>query len=169
MSSPIEGIAKVVHGNGEYSSKLVSLVDRESGALFANVSGTKPASDRDYTTVQVSEDRDIDLNSDLVYMNHSCDPNVILDTQKFEVRVAEGKSLKQGDDVTFFYPSTEWNMQQPFDCSCGTKRCLGKVAGASHLDDAVLSTYWLNPHIEGLLAKRKNSDGSSSSDEDRAK
>lgn len=163
MSTPLAEIVKVVHGEGNYSSKLVSLVDLGPGALLANIEGSKQASQRNYTTVQVSEDQDIDLNSDLVYCNHSCDPSVVFDVKNFEVRVVENKSLKQGDDITFFYPSTEWNMEQPFQCHCGTDRCLGSVGGARYLDDATLSQYWLNSHIEGLLAKRKHSDSSDDS------
>ena len=160
MTTQLADIAKIVHGEGDYSSKLVSLVDRKPGELLTNIEGFKRASGRDYTTVQVSEDQDIDLNSDLVYCNHSCDPNVVFDVKNYQVRVVENKSLKRGDDITFFYPSTEWNMDQPFQCHCGSERCLGSVNGARYLDEATLSQYWLNSHIEGLLAKRKDSDSS---------
>lgn len=160
MSGPLADLAKVVHGDGDYASKLVSLVDRKPGAHLTNIEGSKRASGRNYTTVQVSEDQDIDLNSDLVYCNHSCDPNVVFDVKNYEVRVVENKSLKPGDDITFFYPSTEWNMEQPFECHCGAERCLGSVNGAKYLDDAILGQYWLNSHIQGLLAKRKKSESS---------
>lgn len=163
MSTPLGEIAKVIHGNGDFASKLVSQVDLGPGAVFAKIEGSKQASGRNYTTVQISEDKDIDLNSDLVFCNHSCDPNVVFDVSKFEVRVADDKSIRPGDDITFFYPSTEWNMDQPFQCTCGTERCLGTVSGARYLDDSVLGRYWLNEHIEGLLAKRKDSDSSDSS------
>lgn len=168
MSTPLAEIAKVVHEEGDFASKLISRVDLGPGSVFAKIEGSKRASERNYTTVQVSEDQDIDLNSDLVYINHSCDPNVIFDMSKFEVRVADNKSIKPGDDLTFFYPSTEWNMQQPFQCTCGTSRCLGTVSGARYLDDSVLGDYWLNAHIEGLVAKRKDSDSSDGGSPKRA-
>jgi hypothetical protein len=47
------------------------------------------------------------------------------------------------------------NMQQPFECQCGSERCLGTVRGAQYLDEAVLRKYWLNPHIERLLLQKK--------------
>lgn len=75
---------------------------------------------------------------------------------KFEVRVVDDKPLKKGDDVTFFYPSSEWNMQQPFECNCGSDACLGLVQGAKYLDEALLKKHWLNSHIERLVEKRKN-------------
>ena len=168
MSVPLAQLAKVVYGKGDYSSKFVSQVERGPGEVFAEIEGWKRASGRDYTTVQISDTEDIDLNSDLVYCNHSCDPNVAFDMKKFQVRVLDNKSLKCGDDITFFYPSTEWHMQQPFDCNCGASTCLGSVTGAKDLDEDTLSRYWLNPHIEQLLAKKRKTD-SESSDDDKPK
>ena len=156
MSTPLNQLAKVVHGNGDFSSKLVSLVDREPGVVLTKIEGLSPTSERSYSSVQVNEDGDIELNSDLVYTNHSCDPNVNFDMDKLEVRIVEDRLLKKGDDLTFFYPSTEWDMQQPFDCHCGSERCLGIVRGAKYMDEAKLREYWLNPHIERLLAKREH-------------
>ncbi|KAB8242433.1 hypothetical protein BDV35DRAFT_366204 [Aspergillus flavus] len=55
---------------------------------------------------------------------------------RFEVRVSDDRPLTVGDELTFFYPSTEWTMVQPFQCGCGAglRRCLGRVAGASQID-----------------------------------
>lgn len=153
MSPPLSEIVKVIHGDGDFSSKLVSLVDREPGARLCAIEGAVLVNQRAYTSVQVSEDCDMELKSDLVLCNHSCDPSVIFDTAKLEVRVGE-RPLKKGEDVTFFYPSTEWDMKQPFQCTCGSPKCLGLVQGAQYLEDSVLERYWLNPHIRRLLEKR---------------
>lgn len=156
MSTPLHELVRVVHGNGDFSSKLVTLVDVQPGAVLTKIEGTRPASERAYTSVQVSEDSDIELESNLVYCNHACSPSVVFDMEKAEVRAVEHKPLKKGEDVTFFYPSTEWDMQQPFQCQCGGKNCLGLVSGAKDLGDGILERYWLNPHIRRLLATRKN-------------
>jgi SET domain-containing protein len=61
-------------------------------------------------------------------VNHSCDPNVglVLPTNKpREWGVEALRDIKKGEDLTFFYPSTEWDMAQGFDCSCGAKVSLG--------------------------------------------
>ena len=69
-----------------------------------------------------------------------------------EVRVVEGKRVKAGDELTFFYPSTEWEMARPFQCTCGAEgKCIGLVNGAKFLDKQVLARYWLNSHILELL------------------
>jgi hypothetical protein len=155
LSTPLSQLIKVQHGEGEFSSKLISLVDRDPGAVLTKIEGSAPTPNRAYSSVQISENQDIELNSDLVYCNHSCDPSVIFDMSKFEIRVVAEKPLKKGDDVTFFYPSSEWNMQQPFECSCGSGTCLRTVRGAKYLDEATLRKYWLNAHIERLLEKRR--------------
>nr|POE81221.1 hypothetical protein CFP56_78529 [Quercus suber] len=69
---------------------------------------------------------------------------------RLEVRVVDGRPLRKGEDVTFFYPSSEWDMQQPFQCNCGSSKCVGEIKGAKYLSKDVLDRYWLNPHIEEL-------------------
>lgn len=153
MSPPLPELVQVVYGTGDFSSKLICLVDCAPGERLCAIEGAVLVSQRAYTSVQVSEDCDMELHSDLVFCNHSCDPSVVFDTSKLEVRAGE-KGLKKGQDMTFFYPSSEWDMQQPFQCNCGTAKCLGMVKGAKYLDETVLQRYWLNPHIRRLMEKR---------------
>lgn len=59
-------------------------------------------------------------------MNHSCAPSAYLKlTPRLRpdewVLCAGSAGIKAGDDITFFYPSTEWEMAQPFDCACGAE------------------------------------------------
>lgn len=158
MASPLSEVVKVVYGKGDFSSKLISLVDRDAGTRLCAIEGAVLVTQRAYTSVQVSEDCDMELKSDLVFCNHSCDPSVIFDTAKLEVRVGD-RPLKAGDDLTFFYPSTEWDMTQPFHCNCGAGKCLGLVQGARFMEDGVLQRYWLNPHIRRLLENRRGQQG----------
>jgi hypothetical protein len=80
---------------------------------------------------------------------------------KMEVRVSNDRDLKKGDALTFFYPSSEWDMAQPFDCTCGEKECRGVIDGAEKMDEAVVREYWLNEHIEKLLDARNGGEGGS--------
>ena len=70
---------------------------------------------------------------------------------RMEVRVVDDGPIKKGGLMTFFYPSTEWDMSQPFDCNCGSEKCLGKINGAKNMKRDDLKRYWLNPHIEEML------------------
>ncbi|KAM0323034.1 hypothetical protein ACHAQA_009133 [Verticillium albo-atrum] len=108
-----------------------------------------------YATVQCGKDKHLDLNSDMLYINHSCDPSLIFDTGNFNILVGP-KGLQPGDELTFFYPSTEWSMAQPFDCFCGAPTCRGTISGARDMTDAQLDGLWLNGHIRELLEERRS-------------
>ncbi len=104
-------------------------------------------------TVQMSETEHIELApSWLAFINHSCDPNARFDPDVRHL-VAE-RAIAPGDELTFFYPSTEWSMATPFDCRCGAARCLGRIDGAARLDPARLAGFWLSGHVRRLLAAR---------------
>lgn len=77
------------------------------------------------------------------------------------MRVSEERDLKQGQALTFFYPSSEWDMAQPFDCSCGEESCKGVIDGAGKMDEGVVRGYWLNGHIERLLEGKNGEEGGS--------
>lgn len=150
--------------------------------IAKNTTSTTIADDVSYASVQISRDQHILLNSDLVYCNHSCDPNVRflfvrddtpapgeasnsstknsaanVDIQLWSLE----KPIKEGEELRFFYPSTEWNMVQPFPCSCGASSvsktggpCLGEIRGAKDLKTEVLERYWLSDHIREMVKER---------------
>jgi hypothetical protein len=106
-----------------------------------------------YLTVQTGLDKHITLVPDfLQYINHSCEPNVFFDTTTMQL--VSIKSLEPGDELTFFYPSTEWEMSQPFVCNCGHANCLQLINGASHLSPETLKKYKLTDFITAQ-AKQK--------------
>jgi hypothetical protein len=97
-------------------------------------------------SVQVGESEHILLTPPfLEYINNSCDPNVVFDTDTRLVTAV--RVIEPGEEIMFFYPSTEWRLASPFECQCGSTRCLGRIAGASTLDPVVLQSYQLAPHI----------------------
>lgn len=76
---------------------------------------------------------------------------------KLEIRVAE-RPLNVGDALTFFYPSTEWDMVGPFTCECPTKdgsHCGRRTTGAKDAHLVFLKSFWLNDHIKHLLAAER--------------
>jgi hypothetical protein len=103
------------------------------------------------TTVQLDESTHAEVGI-LTTMNHSCDPSVRLDTTRMLV-VAE-RDIAPGEELTYFYPSTEWDMAEPFECRCGNRSCLGTVRGAGHVQDEILRRYFLNAHILRMKGQR---------------
>ncbi len=102
-----------------------------------------------YLTVQVSTSSHISLFPEILqYINHSCDPNVFFDVNSSTLRAL--KDISEGEEITFFYPSTEWEMDQPFECWCGAERCLKQIQGAAFLPQNILRQYELNEHIRIL-------------------
>lgn len=73
-------IQEVVFGKGEdFSSKSLSKVTVAPLGLYAEL--TSPpctfVEASSYATVQAGRDRHILLNSDLLYLNHSCEPSLV--------------------------------------------------------------------------------------------
>jgi hypothetical protein len=106
-------------------------------------------------------------------VNHSCDPNisVVLPANKpKEWGIKPLRDIKKGEDMTFFYPSTEWDMAQGFDCSCGSsvsvfvrgiegadgQNCIGKIAGAKHISiDDLEKRGGMSEHIRTMKEQKE--------------
>ena len=107
-------------------------------------------------TVEIGEHRHIEIGG-LAYMNHSCNPNVIIDTTGMQIKAF--RQITPGDEMTFFYPSSEWEMVNPFICLCGSPNCIHVVAGAKFLPFSVLERYYINQHIrDRIMALLVNTD-----------
>lgn len=113
--------------------------------------GSKEILDRpNYLTVQISDRQHIMLDPEfLQYINHSCTPNVGFDTTDWVVTAL--RRIKIGEQLTFFYPSTEWSMDRGFDCLCKSEACLGHIQGAAHLPVNILTKYKLSQYIHKKL------------------
>lgn len=106
-----------------------------------------------YLTVQLNEHEHIMLSPVfLQYINHSCTPNVFFDTTNLLVSCL--RKIEVGEEMTFFYPSTEYSMAQGFDCLCETKGCLKRIQGAANLHPDILLTYRLSDYIKHKLKTR---------------
>ncbi len=105
-----------------------------------------------YLTVQTGIEEHIHLKPEfLKFINHSCDPSVFFDTNAMQL--VSLKEIEVGDEFTFFYPSTEWSMAQPFECLCGSDSCLKFISGAETMERNLLSNYKLTRFIEQMLLK----------------
>lgn len=103
-----------------------------------------------YLSVQVDDSKHILLAPEfLQYINHSCEPNTFFDTKTEQVVAL--RSIAPNEEITFFYPSTEWSMTQPFTCFCGADNCLGQIQGAAHLNRKALAKYRFAEHIQRRL------------------
>jgi hypothetical protein len=98
-------------------------------------------------SVQLAENKHIILDPDcLQYINHSCRPNVFFDLPKMGIVCLNPITIDE--EITFFYPSTEWSLSQGFECMCGSPTCLGHIRGARYVSPQVLKQYKLSEFIE---------------------
>jgi hypothetical protein len=137
--------------NGQ--NALFALRSYQPGEVIANFSAGTISAEPTYLTVQVGLRKHITLQPEfLQYINHSCDPNVFFNTSTMQLVAL--REVKEEEEMTFFYPSTEWKMTQTFNCYCGSKGCLGEIKGAADLSKDAREKYRLTDFIQQQLAKR---------------
>ncbi len=122
--------------------------------LISRLSWSGILPEPNFLTIQIAEGRHIRmLPSYLECINHSCDPNVFFDTAN--KRVICIKPITKGEELSFFYPSAEWDMAQPFNCHCGTGNCISYIRGAIYLTAAQRSCYRFTDFIQQKLLHSK--------------
>lgn len=122
--------------------RLIALRDIAKGTSLFRLTGRERKSPTKYS-VQVGATIHLDPDctrdkAELVrryfwrYLDHACEPTVqIRDREAIAVR-----DIAEGEGVTFHYCTTEYDMATPFDCLCGSARCMGVIRGARHLTPA---------------------------------
>ena len=134
------GFARLYQNNITGEKSLHATVSYKAGDVFSKFEAAETLTTPNKYTVQVNEEIHIILDPEfLQYINHSCNPNVFFDTTRMELSCL--KDISSGDELTFFYPSTEFAMASPFNCFCGANNCLHKIQGASFLSQEVIHHY----------------------------
>lgn len=141
------GFSDVLLNTGTGQKSLHASVAFKPGEVISEFHAGVTQSFATYLTVQTGPGTHITLQPEfLQYINHSCSPNVFFDTTQLQLVAL--KPLAPGDELTFFYPSTEWDMSQPFVCNCQNANCLQLINGAAHLDKSTLLQYRLTDFIK---------------------
>ncbi|MGQ9903470.1 MAG: SET domain-containing protein-lysine N-methyltransferase [Anaerolineae bacterium] len=139
---------RVESGGSPYGARLITDQPYKKGEMLCRIENYKVVYQATYQTVQIGPHTHIEELGVLAYLNHSCQPNVIVDTSAMAVYAA--RDIEAGEELTFFYPSTEWEMERPFICLCGAPQCIRLVAGARYLSIDTLSRYFINQHIRDM-------------------
>jgi SET domain len=125
------------------------------GEVICSFSASSVYKQPNYLTVQLGDEEHIELSPQSIqFINHSCSPNVFFNTDIMKLVCLQ--PIAPGEEFTFFYPSTEWDMAQRFRCFCGHANCLGEIRGAAWIDPAVLSRYTVTAYIKHKLKQRQN-------------
>jgi hypothetical protein len=150
------------HGSTEVRQKitiqqnaLFATIEYTPGEIIADFAAATISSEPTYLTVQVGTGKHITLMPEyLQYINHSCDPNVFFNTTKMQLIAL--KEILPDEEMTFFYPASEWKMTQPFNCYCGSKYCIGEIKGAAFLSRSEREKYRFTDFILQQFSKRAN-------------
>ncbi|MCY1081264.1 SET domain-containing protein-lysine N-methyltransferase [Archangium lansingense] len=113
-------------------------------------------------TLQVDEALHVESpKADWHFINHACAPNARIDLSAGpgRARLIAAVDLEPGQEVTFNYLTTEWDLATPFRCFCQAPHCVGWIRGARYLDEAQLAAFRSDfaPHILRLLRRTRAS------------
>ena len=147
---------------------VLSKINLPAGSHLCYVTTQTAAPVTTWSSIQSSKTTHFELNNALVYSNHSCMPTI--DVRVFapdtdgnypngiaaECLVTGNRDLKVGDELKWFYPSTEWASPRPFKCLCGAPDtvCIRDQRGSSFLTKEILEKYFLNHHVRELMHER---------------
>ncbi|HEY9166574.1 MAG TPA: SET domain-containing methyltransferase [Candidatus Kryptonia bacterium] len=103
-------------------------------------------------SIQIDDDKHIEGTDDSnAYLNHSCNANTYVDWKK--LCLLAKRSIKAGEEVTNNYLTTDYELTEPFTCTCGSPNCVGEVRGFKYLtrEEQVKLRPWLPPFLLGKL------------------
>jgi hypothetical protein len=140
---------KTISGGSAYGARLITNQPYRRGDVIYHIEGHRFTEKPTYQTIQIGRAQHIEELGVIAYLNHSCQPNTIIDVARFEVIAV--RNIAAGEELNFFYPSTEWEMDRPFICLCGAPQCVRLVAGAKYLSIDTLSRYFINQHIREMI------------------
>ncbi|MBI2542595.1 MAG: SET domain-containing protein-lysine N-methyltransferase [Candidatus Aenigmarchaeota archaeon] len=121
---------KIVNGVDNLGKRLIAIEKVAKNEVICKLKGKlldKPT----WQTLQVGPNKHL-KNRIIDYLNHSCNPNSFVDTEKL-VLVAN-RTIKQLDDITINYLLTECELASPFKCMCGSRKCFKEIKGYKFLN-----------------------------------
>jgi D-alanine-D-alanine ligase len=90
-------------------------------------------------------------------LNHSCNPNTWLRGLDLVTR----RPVANGEELTIDYATFTGPELEPFDCTCGSSACRGRIGPADHLDPALAARY--GDHVSDYVVRARLAAPASSS------
>ena len=111
----------------------------------------KRVEQRSANTLELGEGFYYKASPEPLGLNHHCSPNGYICFEDLTYRAL--RDISKGEELSFHYCTTEYEMANPFDCLCGSPVCLGWIGGFSHLDEAQVER--LSEFISPFLLSRR--------------
>ena len=122
-----------------------AIEDITAGSFLTDLWGAVLDSITRYT-VHVDKNKHVAAEGVMKYVNHSCDSNAkfifekrnvpfpsLADNHEVFWHMVATCDIKKGQDITFDYNLTEYEVAEHFQCNCGAEKCLGKIKGFKYL------------------------------------
>ena len=160
-SDPVisSALLSVVRVDGEFS--VLALRPIAPGEVLLSIEG-EPSEQPSRHSIQVAWGLHIDagIGNDMEtlvdrcpwhFLNHSCDSNIMVRGRE----LVATRHIRAGEEVTFNYNTTEYDMASPFTCRCDSPHCAGEIRGFKHLSRAERERLrpLLGEHLRSLLDK----------------
>lgn len=111
-----------------------------AGSVICDFKGSISRRPNKYS-IQLTRDKHIDFppvrkpNDDLdyawQYVNHSCAPTGYVNVAEYCFSAL--RNIRKGEEITFNYLTTEYELVSPFQCDCGSAKCFGFIRGNKFL------------------------------------
>jgi len=99
-----------------YASGCYALKDFAEGEVICPITGELSATPT-FESIQIGPHLHLDMARPSSILNHSCDPNGFIDFAKMQYRAL--RPIKKGEQLTWNYNTSEWELKRPFQCLCG--------------------------------------------------
>lgn len=99
--------------------------------------------DRRYShSIQKDWQEHIEMELPAILINHCCDANIgILDNDKGAFDFIALREIKNGDELSWDYECSEYEISTPFHCKCGSIKCRGILRGFKYNRDDIKERY----------------------------
>ncbi|KAK7200887.1 hypothetical protein NESM_000147500 [Novymonas esmeraldas] len=126
-----------VRANGDMGQATFAAVAIAAGTRFFQVKGLCIPFPTVYT-IMLDEGRHLLFADGAQCLAHSCDPNVRVrvDATNNTLECQALRPIAAGELIAFNYNATEWDMNTPFRCLCGSPQCAYEIRGFKHLSQA---------------------------------
>lgn len=136
-------------GRGLFASR-----DVPKGTLVMSSIPLSLNSQRGSHTIQVDWKTHLRMDLPAVLVNHSCAANLGITDQRNAVGYDFWtlRDIREGEELTWDYETSEWELAEPFECACGSPLCRGRLRGFKHAGSLVRKRYG-DAYIAGYLKK----------------
>ena len=116
--------------------------------------------ERSVRSIQYDDQVHIYMDEPALLLNHACDPNTgIANNEKESFNFIALRDIDAGEEITWDYETTEWDLVGIFDCQCEATQCRGQLRGFPSLDQALVHSYgaYIADYIKRFLAREEGS------------